>query len=123
MAKKKWGRVVHISSISAIDGDAKVPYAASKAYLNAYLKGLSKIHIKNNIVFSGVMPGPLLTPGKFWSKQLKKNPSKVKKFIENHYSIKRFGNAKEISPFILLLCSKHASYAAGSLINIDGGKY
>ena len=123
LIKKKWGRIVHVSSISAIDGDAKIPYASSKAYLNNYLKGLSKLFIDKNIVVSGVMPGPLLTKGKYWEKQLKKNPSKVKKFISKNFAIKRFGKANEICPFILLLASKHASYAPGTIIPIDGGKF
>lgn len=123
LIKKKWGRIINVSSISAVDGDAKIAYAASKSYLNSYTKGMSKMYSTKNIIFSGVMPGPLLTPGKFWFKQMKSNPNKVKKFIQQHYSIKRFGKANEICPFILLLASKHASYASGALMNLDGGKY
>ena len=123
LVKKKWGRVIHVSSISAIVGDSKIAYASSKSYLNSYVKGLSKLFINKNIVFSAVMPGPLLTKGKFWDKEFKKNPLKVKKFIEKNYSIKRFARANEICPFIMLLASKHASYAAGTIIPIDGGKF
>ena len=123
LIKRKWGRVIHVSSISAKDGDAKIAYASSKSYLNSYLSGLSKLYADKNIIFSGVMPGPLLIKGKFWQKQLKKNPSKVKKYLNKHFSIKRFGNANEICPFILLLSSKQASYAAGTIIPIHGGKF
>jgi len=121
LIKKKWGRIVHISSISAIEGDDKIAYASSKSYLNSYIKGLSKLFVNKNIIFSGVMPGPLLTKGKFWEKQLKKNPSKVKSYLNKHLAIKRFGKADEICPFILLLSSKHASYAPGTIISVDGG--
>ena len=126
LMKKKWGRVIHISSISATHGEAhtnKVAYASSKAYLNSYLKGLSQLIAHKKIIFSGVMPGPLLTKGKFWEQQSKKNPSKVKKYLENNFAIRRFGKENEICPFILLLASKHASYASGTIIPIDGGKY
>ena len=124
--RKKWGRVIHVSSIAATHGEAdthKIAYASAKAYLNSYLKGLSKIFVNKNIIFSGIMPGPLLTEGKFWEKQFKKNPSKVKKFIEKNYAIKRFAKTNEICPFILLLASKHASYAAGTVIPVHGGKF
>jgi|TARA_Y100000294_G_scaffold176958_1_gene200860 3-oxoacyl-[acyl-carrier protein] reductase len=126
LMKKKWGRVIHISSILATHGEAhtnKVAYASSKAYLNSYLKGLSQLIAHKKIIFSGVMPGPLLTKGKFWEQQSKKNPSKVKKYLENNFAIRRFGKENEICPFILLLASKHASYASGTIIPIDGGKY
>ena len=123
LIKKKWGRVVHVSSISATDGDAKIAYASSKSYLNSYLRGLSKLFADKNIIFSGVMPGPLIIKGKFWEKQLKKNPSKVKKYLDQHFAVKRFGKTNEICPFILLLSSKQASYASGTIIPIDGGKH
>ena len=123
LVKNNWGRIVHVSSISAIDGDTKTAYASSKSYLNSYLKGLSKLFANKNVIFSGVMPGPILTKGKFWEKQLKKNPSKVKKYLENNFAIRRFGKQNEICPFILILASKYASYASGTIIPIDGGKY
>ena len=65
----------------------------------------------------------LLTKGKFWEKQLKKNPLKIRKFIKNKFAIKRFARENEICPFILLLASKHASYAVGTIIALDGGKF
>ena len=126
LIKKKWGRIIHVSSIAARDGEAdtnKVAYASSKAFLNHYLTGVSKEVVNKNIIFSGVMPGPIMTKGKFWEKEFKKNPTKVKKFIEKNYAIQRFAKANEICPFILLLASKNASYAAGTIIPIDGGKF
>ena len=123
LVKKKWGRIIHISSLAAKDGDAKIPYASSKSYLNNYLKGLSKLFVNDNIIFSGVMPGPILTKGKGWEKQLKNNPLKIRKFIKNKFAIKRFARENEICPFILLLASKHASYAVGTIITLDGGKF
>ena len=125
LVKKKWGRVIHVSSIAAKYSDPninKIAYSASKAYLNHYLEGVSKITAKSNVIFSGIMPGPILTEGKFWEKELKRNPSKVKKYIEKNHAIKRFAKVSEICPFVLLLASEHASYNAGTIIPIDGGK-
>ena len=125
LVKKKWGRVIHVSSIAAKYSDPninKIAYSASKAYLNHYLEGVSKITAKSNVIFSGIMPGPILTEGKFWEKEMKKNPSKVKKYIEKNHAIKRFAKVSEICPFVLLLASEHSSYNAGTIIPIDGGK-
>ena len=47
--------------------------------------------------------------------------SLVEKYIKQYHAINRFGNAEEIAPFVLLLASKHASFASGCIIPIDGG--
>jgi len=128
MKKQNWGRVVCISSISAEAGEptvdtfgGSVSYASAKAYLNTYIKGLAKEVAKDNVVVSGVMPGAVLSEGKYWDKMKKENPKLVDDFISQNYPIGRFANADEIVPFVLLLASEKASFAAGSIIPISGG--
>lgn len=129
MKKQGWGRVVHISSITAELGDpsmkslgGSLPYAAAKAYLNAYIKGLGREMAKDNIVVSGVMPGVVLSKGKHWDKLKNEKPELVDEFLNHYYPIGRFGSAEEISPFVVLLASEKASFAAGSIIPISGGR-
>ena len=129
MKKQGWGRVVHVSSINGELGDpsmeslqGSLPYAAAKAYLNAYIKGLGSELAKDNIVVSGVMPGVVLSKGKYWDKLNDENPERVNQFLHQYYPIGRFAAAEEISPFVLLLASERASFAAGSIIPISGGR-
>ena len=129
MKKHGWGRVVHISSITAELGDpsmkslgGSLAYAAAKAYLNAYIKGLGREMAKDNIVVSGVMPGVVLSKGKHWDKLKNEKPELVDEFLNHYYPIGRFGSAEEISPFVVLLASQQASFAAGSIIPISGGR-
>lgn len=129
MKKQGWGRIVHVSSISGELGDPSMeslrgalPYAAAKAYLNAYVKGLGRELAKDNVVVTGVMPGVVLSQGKYWDKLKRKNPKLVAKFLKQHYPIGRFAMAQEISPFVVLLASDKASFAAGSIIPISGGR-
>lgn len=129
MKKRKWGRVVHISSITAELGDpsmkslgGSLPYAAAKAYLNAYVKGLGHEMAKNNVVVSGVMPGAVLSKGKYWDKVKNEKPKLAGEFLDRYYPIGRFGAAEEISPFVVLLASDKASFAAGSIIPVSGGR-
>ena len=50
---------------------------------------MSKIYGSKNIIFSGIiMPGPILTEGKFWQKEIK-NPIKVQKYLNKNFSLKR----------------------------------
>ena len=96
-------------------------YSCAKAYLNMYTKVVSREFAKDNVIVSAIMPGTVRSKGKHWDKLEKKDPKKVKEYLEHHHAIGRFGDAAEIAPFVLLLSSSHASFAAGSLVNIDGG--
>ncbi len=129
MKKQGWGRVIHISSISGELGDPSLEstggalaYAAAKAYLNAYVKGLGRAMAKDNVVVTGVMPGVVLSKGKYWEKLKNENPELAEEFLNQYYPIGRFAAAEEISPFVVLLASDKASFAAGSIIPISGGR-
>lgn len=128
MRENQWGRIVSISSVLSLNGGisrypygGSIQYNAAKAYLNSYNKSLSRELAEDNIVVSTVMPGVLLSDGKFWSKLKVSKPELVDQFLETHVSTKRFGTYEELSPFILLLCSDFASYCSGLEVNIDGG--
>ncbi|MDE2223117.1 MAG: SDR family oxidoreductase [Candidatus Omnitrophica bacterium] len=127
MRQRKWGRVVHVSSIVAQVGEplgefsGSLPYTAAKAYLNAYIKGLSRAVAADNVIVSGVMPGVVRSQGKFWDRMIQEDPAKVKDFIDHFYPAGRFGTAEEIAPFVALLASQQASFASGSLIPVSGG--
>jgi len=128
MRQKKWGRVVHISSIVAELGEpfgefsGALPYVAAKAYMNAYVKGLGRAVARDNVIVSGVMPGALFSQGKFWDRMLKENPLKVKDFIDHFYPVGRLGKPEEIAPFVSLLASDLAGFASGALIPVSGGQ-
>lgn len=129
MQKQHWGRVIHISSISAELGEpllepygGALPYAAAKSYLNAYVKGLGRQLAKDNVVVTAIMPGVILCEGKYWDKMRLTSPKLVDDFLRHHTSIGRFGKPQEIAPFAVFLASEQASYACGSIIPVDGGR-
>ena len=128
MQEQQWGRIIHISSISAISGGPKVKpfggaaqYSAAKSYLNTYTKALGRELAKDNIVVTAIMPGVVLSAGKHWDRLQKSNPELVGEYLRNHSSIGRFGNAEEIAPFAVFLASEQASFASSSIVSIDGG--
>jgi 3-oxoacyl-[acyl-carrier protein] reductase len=129
MQVQQWGRVIHISSISGAIGEpmsepfgGSIPYAAAKAYLNMYVKGLGRELAKDNIVVSALLPAALRSEGKYWDKMCKQNPEIADQFLDRHHAIKRFGTAEEIAPFAVFMASEQASFANAALIPIDGGR-
>lgn len=128
MKENQWGRIIHVSSINAVTGGTKVQpyggspaYSCAKAFLNMYTKTLSRELAKENVIISCLMPGTILSKGKHWDKLKDANPQLVKDYLERNLALGRFGKAEEIAPFVLMLASKHASFAVGSIINVDGG--
>lgn len=121
MQARKWGRVVHISSIAAISGGSSIPYAAVKAALNTYVRGLGCRVAPDGVVVSAVMPGAIRTKGGYWDTLCQNNPEYAKKYLTEKVAIKRFGASEEISNFVVFLCSECASFFTGAVIPIDGG--
>jgi len=128
MQKQKWGRIIHMSSISAESVRGSTPYAASKAYLNAYVKGVGRSFAIDGIVFSALMPGAIYAEGGHWDENsesnIKDKESFLKKkenFLKHHHAIGRLGTAEEIAPFAVFMASKYVTFAPTSIIPIDGG--
>jgi 3-oxoacyl-[acyl-carrier protein] reductase len=122
MMKNKWGRVVHISSISSMENHGPVTYCAMKAALTAYTRSMGGVVAPEGVVMSAVLPGAVYTEGGYWDNTSKDNPQHVHKFLNERQRIGRFGETREIGDFVTYLCSNLASFNTGSIIPIDGGQ-
>ena len=122
MIKKGWGRIINISSISALENQGPPAYCAAKAALNAYTRSLGRFISKDNVIMTTVMPGAIMTKGGYWENKSKSDKKHVKKYLSDRMAIKRFGRVGEISSFVTFLASEHASFCPGSGFLIDGGQ-
>jgi len=121
MKKRKKGKIVHISSISSRALRGSAPYAASKAFLDAYVQTLARDLATSGVVVSAVLPGAIYAKGGHWDNVKKNNPKKMRDFLRHHHAIGRLGRAKEIAPWVLFLCSSYSTFSVGTLINVDEG--
>ncbi|NQT72538.1 MAG: SDR family oxidoreductase [Chloroflexi bacterium] len=121
MLEQQWGRVIHISSISAESVRGSAPYAAAKAYTNAYVKGLGRAIAPNGIVVSAIMPGAFIAEGGHWDNVRKNNPEIESDFLRHHHAVGRLGTPDEIAPFVLFMASQHVTFAQAATIPVDGG--
>ena len=122
MQKNKWGRVVHISSISAMENHGPVTYCAVKAALTAYTRSFGGVVAPDGVVVSAVLPGAVFTEKGYWDMALKTKPEHVKQFLKDRQRIGRFGKPEEIGNYVTFLCSELASFNTGSIVPIDGGQ-
>lgn len=116
MLRQKEGSVINISSISAIDGSyGQLSYSSSKAALIGATKTLSAELADKGIRINVIAPGVIATD------MNKVVPPEIIKGHIKRMSIKRLGEADEVSNAILFLASDLSSYITGQVIRVDGG--
>ena len=122
MRAAKWGRICHISSISALENQGPPSYCAAKLALNAYVRSLGRYVSSDNVILTSVMPGAVFTSGGYWDVASQERPDHVAKYLKERMAIQRFGRVEEISELVTFLCSEHSSFCVGSCVLADGGQ-
>ena len=118
MLKKRWGRILNITSTSASTGNrGQANYAAAKAGIEAFSKSLAKEVGSRGITVNAIAPGYIQTD------MTEVISEKVKEQILSQIPLSRFGKPEEISQLVDFLISDEASYITGQTIHINGGLY
>jgi len=113
MVRRRWGRIVNLSSVSALLGNrGQTNYAAAKAGLIGATKSLARELAKRNITVNAVAPGLVETD------MLAGVPLTD---ALAHVPMRRVGQPAEIAKLVAFLCSDDAAYITGQVIAIDGG--
>lgn len=120
MIDKGWGRVIHISSISAVMLRGNPLYASAKAFLNAYVTTVGRTIASSGVVMSAVMPGAVAFPGSYWDQYTVADPARCEDFLRHHQAANRFGTTKEIADVVLFMASEQASFMQAALVPVDG---
>ena len=118
MLKKRWGRILNITSTSASTGNrGQANYAAAKAGIEAFSKSLAKEVGSRGITVNAIAPGYIQTD---MTEVISEN---VKEEILSQIPLSRFGKPEEISQLVDFLISDEASYITGQTIHINGGLF
>jgi 3-oxoacyl-[acyl-carrier protein] reductase len=113
MVRRKWGRIINISSISGVIGNrGQVNYAAAKAGLIGATKALALELASRNITVNAVAPGLIDTD------MIAGSPIEE---ILKHIPMKRVGTAREVADLVSYLASDKSAYMTGQVIAISGG--
>ena len=116
MAKKRNGRIINISSVVGISGNAgQTNYSSSKAGIIGFTKSIAKELASRNILANCVAPGFIDTD---MTSVLSEN---VKESINAQIPLKRMGSSKEIANSVYFLAGEENTYITGQVLNVDGG--
>ena len=112
MVQRRWGRIVNISSLSALRGNrGQVNYAAAKAGILGATRSLSLELAKRRITVNAVAPGLIDT------EMIADVPAQVVSMIP----MRRTGQPEEVAALVAFLASDQSAYITGQVIGIDGG--
>ena len=117
MIKRRWGRIIHISSIMGLASkDARNVYSATKAGLLGLARASALDLGTYNITVNCIAPGPFLTdlPGTILTAEQKKG-------LSDRTALDRWGDPRELAGPALLLASEAGSYITGEVLVVDGG--
>ena len=116
MLKSRYGRIINITSVVGIRGNAgQSNYAASKAGLIGFTRSLARELGARNITVNAVAPGYIET------EMTDSLPDKVKEGIIGQVPLGRMGQPKDIARAVAFLAHPESDYITGQVLNIDGG--
>ncbi|HEY6059372.1 MAG TPA: 3-oxoacyl-[acyl-carrier-protein] reductase [Gemmatimonadales bacterium] len=116
MIKRRWGRIVNISSVVGLIGNkGQANYAAAKAGLIGFTKAVAKELASRNVLVNAVAPGYIDT------ELTRAVPDEAKQTLQAAIPLARLGTGADVAGAVLFLASDLASYITGQVLVVDGG--
>ena len=116
MVRNKFGRIISLSSVSGMIGNAgQSNYAASKAGLIGMTKSVARELARKNVTANCIAPGFIVTD------MTDKLPEPVKEAAKQMIPLRRFGSVDDVAKAVGFLASDAAGYITGQVLCVDGG--
>jgi 3-oxoacyl-[acyl-carrier protein] reductase len=118
MAKKRYGKIISISSVVAFMGNpGQANYSSSKAGLIGLTKTIAKEYSSRGVRANAVAPGFIQTA------MTDILPDNVKEEMQKAIPLGEFGKTEDVSRAVIFLASEESDYITGQVIHVNGGMY
>lgn len=118
MMKKKWGRIVNISSVIGFSGNSgQVNYASAKAGLTGLTKSMAREYASRNITINCVAPGYIVT------EMTESMADAAQEKILSEIPMASLGTPEDVAAAVAYLVSDDARYITGQTLHVNGGMY
>ncbi|MEA3469377.1 MAG: 3-oxoacyl-[acyl-carrier-protein] reductase [Thermodesulfobacteriota bacterium] len=118
MMKKRWGRIVNISSVIGFAGNAgQVNYASAKAGMQGLTKSMAREFAARNITVNGVSPGYIVTD------MTRDLPEEIQEKIKAEIPLASLGDPEDVAGAVAYLVGDDSGYITGQTIHVNGGMY
>jgi len=116
MMKRRWGRIINISSVVGITGNkGQANYAASKAGLIGLTKAVAQELASRNILVNAIAPGFIET------EMTAALTAEQRAALAERIPLARLGTPADVANAVAFLASEHAAYITGQVLVVDGG--
>ncbi len=127
MRRRRWGRIVHLTSLAAKQPMALLTISSTlRAGLSALTKTMANEFARDGVLVNAVLPGHVLTNRQIELNELRAkqegiSPGEYAGRIQASIPLGRYGEPREIGEVVVFLASERASYVTGATIQVDGG--
>jgi len=118
MMKKRWGRIINVSSVVAQSGNpGQANYAASKSGLEGFTRALAREVASRNVTVNAIAPGYIVTA------MTDALTAEQKEMLLAVVPAGRMGTGDDVAAAALFLASNEAAYVTGQVLHVNGGMY
>lgn len=127
MRRRRWGRIVHLTSLAAKQPIALLTISSTlRAGLSALTKTMANEFARDGVLVNAVLPGHVLTNRQIELNELRAkqegiSPGEYAGRVQAAIPLGRYGEPREIGEVVAFLASERASYVTGATIQVDGG--